>query len=291
MHILHDLLYIIFRGIIMTALVHINDAVFIQNQQVKTDSLKVAEIFNKQHKDVLRKIESLECSPIFSSAHFCAHDQTIEIGKGATRESKYYEMTKDGFMFLVMGFTGSTAAKIKESYINTFNQMAAMLYNAEGNHQHIHLGATVQLKSGGPIYTVSKIIYDQNGYMQDAEIMWHDKSKLNRDIIPIACLSLESKSILHHKGLNDFWLSVQNYGLEKLNHSRQSGIIALNMTQIYTIIQGLPPKPLLFADLMQSQSPHPVFMQNNQQVYSLLLTKNIKCWLFKTIPIRSIGHS
>lgn len=202
-----------------------------------------------------------------------------------------YEMTKDGFIFLVMGFTGATVTKIKESYINTFNQMAAMLYNAEGNHQHIHLGATVQLKSGGPIYTISKIIYDHNGYMQDAEVMWHDKSKLNRDILPIACLSLESKSILHHKGLNDFWLSIENYGLEKLNHSRRADIIALNMTQIYNGIQRLQPKPLLFANLMQSQSPHPVFMQNNVQVYSLLYAKNVKCWLFKSIFIRNIEHS
>ena len=271
----------------MTSITQLDDAVFIQNQQIKTNSLKVSEIFNKQHKDILRKFESLECSSDFTERNFTLSEYLDSTG----RTLPMYEMTKDGFIFLVMGFTGAAAAKIKESYINTFNQMAAMIYNAEGNHQHIHPGATVQLKSGGPIYTVSKIIYDQNGYMQDAEVMWHDKSKLNRDILPIACLSLESKSILHHKGLNDFWLSVQNYGLDKLNHSRQSDIIALNMTQIYNAIQGLPPKSLLFANLMQSQSPHPVFMQNNQQVYSLLLTKNIKCWLFKTIPILSIGNS
>ena len=107
----------------MNAIAHIDDAVFIQDQQVKTTSLKVAELFNKQHKDVLRKLESLDCSPEFTSAHFCAHVQTIEIGNGATRESKYYEMTKDGFMFLVMGFTGAAAAKVKEAYINTFNQI------------------------------------------------------------------------------------------------------------------------------------------------------------------------
>ena len=46
----------------MNAIAHIDDAVFIQDQQVKTTSLKVAEVFAKQHKDVLRKLESLECS-------------------------------------------------------------------------------------------------------------------------------------------------------------------------------------------------------------------------------------
>ena len=72
----------------MNAIAHIDDAVFIQDQQVKTTSLKVAEFFAKQHKNVIQKIESLDCSPEFTSANFSAHVQTIEIGNGATRESK-----------------------------------------------------------------------------------------------------------------------------------------------------------------------------------------------------------
>lgn len=39
-------------------------------------------------------------------------------------------MTKDGFMFLIMGFTGKKAAQIKEAYINAFNQMANQLRSA-----------------------------------------------------------------------------------------------------------------------------------------------------------------
>lgn len=40
-------------------------------------------------------------------------------------------MTKDGFMFLVMGFTGQKAAQIKEAYINAFNAMAEQLQSNE----------------------------------------------------------------------------------------------------------------------------------------------------------------
>lgn len=275
----------------MNAIAHIDDAVFIQDQQVKTTSLKVAEIFAKQHKDVLRKIESLDCSPEFTSAHFCAHVQTIEIGNGATRESKYYEMTKDGFMFLVMGFTGAAAAKIKEAYINTFNQMAAMLYNLHGNNECIHIGAVVQLKSGGPIYTVSQIHHDNNGFMQNAEVLWHNKGNLCRDILPIACLSLETKNIIDSKMLNDFWASVNSYGMHKLNHSRNPNLLALNISQIYQCIDGLPMKSQLFSILMQSQNPHPVFMQHNKSIHSALLAKTIKCWLFKPVPLRSLSFS
>ena len=275
----------------MSAIAHIDDAVFIQEHQVKTTSLKVAELFNKQHKDVLRKLESLDCSPEFTSAHFCAHVQTIEIGNGATRESKYYEMTKDGFMFLVMGFTGAAAAKIKEAYINTFNQMAAMLYNLHGNNECIHIGAVVQLKSGGPIYTVSQIHHDNNGFMQNAEVLWHNKGNLCRDVLPIACLSLETKNIIDSKMLNDFWASVNSYGMHKLNHSRNPNILAFNISQIYQCIDGLPMKSQLFAILMQSQSPHPVFMQHNKSIHSALFAKTIKCWIFKPVPLRNLGLS
>ena len=275
----------------MNAIAHIDDAVFIQDQQVKTTSLKVAEIFAKQHKNVIQKIESLDCSPEFTSANFSAHVQTIEIGNGASRESKYYEMTKDGFMFLVMGFTGAAAAKIKEAYINTFNQMAAMLYNLHGNNECIHIGAVVQLKSGGPIYTVSQIHHDNNGFMQNAEVLWHNKGNLCRDVLPIACLSLETKNIIDSKMLNDFWASVNSYGMHKLNHSRNPNILAFNISQIYQCIDGLPMKSQLFAILMQSQSPHPVFMQHNKSIHSALFAKTIKCWIFKPVPLRNLGLS
>ena len=275
----------------MNAIAHIDDAVFIQDQQVKTTSLKVAELFSKRHSHILEKITNLDCSPEFTSANFSAHVQTIEIGNGATRESKYYEMTKDGFMFLVMGFTGAAAAKIKEAYINTFNQMAAMLYNLHGNNECIHIGAVVQLKSGGPIYTVSQIHHDNNGFMQNAEVLWHNKGNLCRDILPIACLSLETKNIIDSKMLNDFWASVNSYGMHKLNHSRNPNILAFNISQIYQCIDGLPMKSQLFAILMQSQSPHPVFMQHNKSIHSALFAKTIKCWIFKPVPLRNLGLS
>ncbi|MGL4957899.1 MAG: Rha family transcriptional regulator [Plesiomonas sp.] len=101
-------------------------AVLIRGNQAKTTSLNVAEYFGKQHKDVIRKIECLDCSPAFTSAHFYAYVQNQEVGT-SRRDLKHYEMTKDGFMFLVMGFTGAKAASIKEAFINAFNAMEARL--------------------------------------------------------------------------------------------------------------------------------------------------------------------
>jgi phage regulator Rha-like protein len=38
-----------------------------------------------------------------------------------------YYLTKNGFVFLVMGFTGEEAGRIKEAYINAFDQMESQL--------------------------------------------------------------------------------------------------------------------------------------------------------------------
>ncbi|ACO74979.1 hypothetical protein LHK_01995 [Laribacter hongkongensis HLHK9] len=104
------------------------DVITIINNEPRTTSLKVAEVFGKLHKHVLAKIEHLDCSEEFTSANFSANARLEQIGGGAQREFKYYEMTKDGFIFLVMGFTGKKAAQIKEAYINAFNWMAQQLF-------------------------------------------------------------------------------------------------------------------------------------------------------------------
>ncbi|MCP1290954.1 Rha family transcriptional regulator [Chromobacterium sp. S0633] len=104
------------------------ELILVHNNELRTTSLKVADAFGRLHKNIIQRIESLDCSKEFASANFSAHVQLIEIGRGAKRESKYYEMTKDGFMFLVMGFTGAQAARIKEAYINAFNWMAKQLF-------------------------------------------------------------------------------------------------------------------------------------------------------------------
>lgn len=93
-----------------------------QGQPVTT-SLKVAEVFGKQHKDVLRKIATLDCSKDFNERNFAL--VTYQDGKGEARPA--YEMTKDGFIFVVMGFTGAKAAATKEAYINAVNWMAEQL--------------------------------------------------------------------------------------------------------------------------------------------------------------------
>ncbi|QYJ79429.1 Rha family transcriptional regulator [Shewanella acanthi] len=102
--------------------------VFINGQQTITTSIIVALYFGKQHKDVLRKIDSIlaDAPSEFTSAHFCANVQNQQVGS-SSRDLRTYQMTKDGFLFLVMGFTGAKAAQLKINFINAFNEAQAKL--------------------------------------------------------------------------------------------------------------------------------------------------------------------
>ena len=100
-----------------------NENFIITDNTVKTTSLKIAEKFGKLHKNVLRDINKLECSEEFRRLNFEPRDYIDSRGKKQTM----FEVTKDGFMFLVMGFTGGKASQVKEAYINAFNQMAKTL--------------------------------------------------------------------------------------------------------------------------------------------------------------------
>ncbi len=103
-----------------------NDLVFVsQTNELVTDSFSVAKYFGKRHEQVLRKLKDLGCSFEFTKHNFVLCHKNNELQNGKLQP--FYQMTKDGFMFLVMGFTGKRAAEIKERYIEAFNEMEQKL--------------------------------------------------------------------------------------------------------------------------------------------------------------------
>lgn len=105
-----------------TTVVDMRKFVKARNGDIFTNTQNVAEAFGKQHYHVLAKVRELECSDQFLTNNF----SWVQFDhRGNTYEA--CEMTKDGFMFLVMGFTGKAAAAIKEGYIAAFNDMAKRL--------------------------------------------------------------------------------------------------------------------------------------------------------------------
>lgn len=110
--------------------------VFADNHDTaRANSLMVAEYFGKDHRKVTRDIEALDCSAEFNTANF----GRISYIDSRGRKQKAYAMTRDGFMFLVMGYRGRKAAAIKEAYIHRFNQMESTIRSLVETRQEFPL--------------------------------------------------------------------------------------------------------------------------------------------------------
>lgn len=112
---------------------------------LKTHSRAVAEAFGRRHDDVLKAIRSVDCSSEFSVRNFA--EASYFDAQGKTRPM--VEMTFDGFIFLVMGFTGARAAAIKEAYIAEFNRMRSQLAGIERAQ---HAAQVAELRSQAAYY-------------------------------------------------------------------------------------------------------------------------------------------
>lgn len=99
--------------------------------KAQVSSRMVAEIFGRPHNDVLKSIRKSiddvsEVAGDFFLANFTENEYT-------NRGKKYPEflLTKDGFVYIAMGFTGKDAARFKIEYITRFNAMEEALENRD----------------------------------------------------------------------------------------------------------------------------------------------------------------
>ena len=101
-----------------------SNLVIMKDRQAVTTSLNVAENFDKQHAHVTRDIESLLQGDVSNFGEMFVEGTELD---SYGRPRKIYFMNRDGFSFLVMGFTGSKAREFKLKYIQAFNQMETQL--------------------------------------------------------------------------------------------------------------------------------------------------------------------
>lgn len=88
-------------------------------------SLQVAEAFGKRHDNVLVDIRNTitKCSESFAALNFQESNYSKDIGDGILRVYPMYLLSKDGLMMLTMAYTSPEAMRVKEAYINRFNEM------------------------------------------------------------------------------------------------------------------------------------------------------------------------
>ena len=100
---------------------HFSPSVSLHSGRPATTSLEVAKFFSKRHDHVVRSIQDLisNTPKSFSAPNFGAAEYSDEQGKPRPMFILYH----DGFMLLVMGYTGKKALAMKLAYIEAFNRM------------------------------------------------------------------------------------------------------------------------------------------------------------------------
>ncbi|EAJ0009347.1 hypothetical protein C6L67_04145 [Campylobacter coli] len=118
----------------------------IKENKVFINSLDLAKVFNKNHRHILQTTKNQPQND-FTESNFIL--STYKDKKGELRPC--YNLTRDGFSLLVMGFTGEKAYKWKVEFIKAFNEMEKRLKNLEQEKMqklafHQSLGYKSQLK-------------------------------------------------------------------------------------------------------------------------------------------------
>lgn len=140
---------------------HFSPSISLIEGRPATTSLAIAEHFGKRHKDVLKSIRNLcvEIPEKIRERNFSLTFRTVAGPNNSERQEEFFTVYFDGFILLVMGYTGKTALQIKLVYISAFNAMrdelaarheAAALPHGDtlSPAEQSHLHAIVSAKAG-----------------------------------------------------------------------------------------------------------------------------------------------
>lgn len=131
-----------------------NNLVIMNNHQAVTTSLKVAEVFEKEHRNVMQSIKNL------TAENSATRKMFIEDSYLNSRNQRFpmFYMNRDGFTLLAMGFTGSKAMEFKLKYIDAFNKMEEQIRNQSLQVQN---QSTDDLKRANLLYKIANLTSDE----------------------------------------------------------------------------------------------------------------------------------
>ena len=114
--------------------------------EAMVDSRFIAEIFEKEHFHVLRDIARITETKSGLSEDFVKQHFRKDSYKDSTgRKLPCYHLTRNGFVILVMGYTGEKAMRFKERYIKRFDEMEEQIkYLQSLREQHPQLTAAIK---------------------------------------------------------------------------------------------------------------------------------------------------
>lgn len=133
-----------------------NNLVIMHDQQAVTTSLILAEAFEKEHRNVIRTIETK-----IGELNFEQSLKMFSKGEYTNTQNKQqpmYYLNRDGFTFIAMGFTGRKADEFKLKYIDAFNRMEERIRNQS---LQVLNQSTDDLKRANLLYKIANLTSDE----------------------------------------------------------------------------------------------------------------------------------
>lgn len=108
----------------------------LENGHAVTTSLQVAEIFDKRHDNILRSIENLilQLDQKYNDLNF----EGVKYLDSKGEERTYYNLTRDAFTLLAMGFTGRKALQFKLAFLKAFNDLENIVIHHQTTLVHLN---------------------------------------------------------------------------------------------------------------------------------------------------------
>lgn len=118
--------------------------VFEKDGEIFANTRDVAAFFGKEHRVVLAAVDKLILSDAELGLHNFVQTPYVEAQNGQTYRS--FNMDRDGFSLLAMGFNGSKALKWKRRFLEAFNAMEADLRERAKSGPMIDVNDPAQLR-------------------------------------------------------------------------------------------------------------------------------------------------
>ena len=195
----------------------------ILNNQVITASNQISDAFGKRHCDVIRRVESLDIPEDFKLRNFASSEYSVVNELGKTVKYKSYNITRDGFVLLAMGFTGKKAMEFKIKYIEAFNKMEKALTSPNNDlvevkpflrrkpsgKKEITLSERARQELGGIVKAVvNKALDDRLKSLLQPELALEVEAEDSNDVLRTSWYNISDKSMLDYL---QRWYGTKNY--------------------------------------------------------------------------------
>ena len=116
-----------------------------ESNQPLTNSKLVAEVFGKEHRNVVRDIKNLIEGGVLKNEQTQMFEETTYINEQNKQSYPMFIMNQDGFTLLAMGFNGKKAMEFKLKYIEAFNAMKRQIEQSKASVPQNYLEALKSL--------------------------------------------------------------------------------------------------------------------------------------------------